>query len=172
MIDMLDKRFLSVKTVKPRTTLVREGMIAREMYFIQSGCIRAWLNNAGREITLQFFFEGESVTALESFLKKTPSTIYIEAIEPCELYTIDRQDFFENLEKESMRRHFYDTAIEKLIFHGNRLTSLLKNKPVERYRQLLTESPHIIRRVPQHYVASYLGITSVSLSRIRNRVKE
>jgi CRP-like cAMP-binding protein len=172
MINILDASYLRTITVKPRTILVREGEMAGQMYFIRSGCVRAWLNNAGREITLQFFFEGESVTALESFLKKTPSSIYIETVEACELYTIDRQDFLQSLDNESARRQFYDTAIDKLIFHANRLTSLLKNKPVERYRQLLIESPDIIKRIPQHYVASYLGITSVSLSRIRNRVKE
>lgn len=171
MIDFLEKRYLLRLTLKPKTILLKEGEIAGQMYFINSGCIRSWLNKEGREITLQFFFEEESVTALESFLNQTLSPIYIETVEACDVYVIKREDFLRSLDNERIRNWFYETAIKKLIIHGNRLISLLKNKPAERYRQLLVDHPNIIKRIPQHYVASYLGITSVSLSRIRNRLK-
>ena len=170
MIDFLEKKYLHRLTLKPKTILIKEGAIAEQIYFINSGCIRSWLNKEGREITLQFFFEEESVTALESFLNQTLSPIYIETVEACDVYVIKREDFFGSLENERFRNFFHETAIKKLIIHGNRLMSLLKNKPAERYRQLLVDHPHIIKRIPQHYIASYLGITSVSLSRIRNRL--
>jgi CRP-like cAMP-binding protein len=171
MIDFLEKGYLLRLTLKPKTILLKEGEIAGQMYFINSGCIRSWLNKEGREITLQFFFEEESVTALESFLNETSSPIYIETVEACDVYVIKREDFLRSLNDERIRNLFYETAIKKLIIHHNRLISLLKNKPAERYRQLLVDHPNIIKRIPQHYVASYLGITSVSLSRIRNRFK-
>jgi CRP-like cAMP-binding protein len=171
MIDFLDKRFLLRLTLRPRTILLKEGEMAGQMYFIQSGCIRSWLNNEGREITLQFFFEEEPVTALDSFLNQTLSTVYIETVEACDVYVIKREDFIGSLDNERFRNWFYENAVKKLLVHHNRLISLLKNKPAERYRQLQADHPNIIKRIPQHYIASYLGITSVSLSRIRNRLK-
>jgi CRP-like cAMP-binding protein len=64
---------------------------------------------------------------------------------------------------------FYGTAIQKLLLHAKRLLSFIKNKPMERYKELMSQQPEIFQRVPQRYIASYLGITPVSLSRIRNR---
>jgi len=80
MIDFFEKGSLLRVKLKPKTMLLKEGEIARRMYFINSGCIRAWLNKEGREITLQFFFEEDAVTALESFLNETLSPIYIDLL--------------------------------------------------------------------------------------------
>jgi CRP-like cAMP-binding protein len=156
--------------VKPRTILISEGEYAKELFYIRKGCVRAWFNHAGKETTLQFFFEGETVTAFESFMKEKVSTIYIETIENCEIQRISKAVFSNLIASEStFKDWFYQTAIDKLIIHSNRLLSLLKNKPYERYQELLAQNPEIIARIPQHYIASYLGITPVSLSRIRNR---
>jgi hypothetical protein len=81
------------------------------------------------------------VTALECFLNQTLSPIYIETVEACDVYVIKREDFLRSLDNERIRNWFYETAIKKLIIHGNRLISLLKNKPAERYRQLLVDHP-------------------------------
>jgi CRP-like cAMP-binding protein len=170
MTTLLNDSFLTRKKISAKTVLLKEGDISTEIYFIIKGSIRVWFNNAGKETTLQFFFEGESVTALESFLGGKPSTINIETIESCEISILNKPDFLKLLETDlNIKDWFYKTAIDKLIIHTNRLLSLLKNKPFDRYQELLTENPLIIQRIPQHYIASYLGITPVSLSRIRNR---
>lgn len=170
MISLINPTLLTTKTLQPKTILVAEGAIAQEIFFIQSGCIRAWYNADGQEVTLQFFFEGESVTSLESFLNGIPSTINIETLETCTVSILKKADFSRLIETEqAMKDWFYTTAIEKLFTHTNRLLSLLKNKHFDRYQQLLAEQPDLFQRIPQHYIASYLGITSVSLSRIRNR---
>jgi CRP-like cAMP-binding protein len=106
MIDFLEKRYLLRLTLKPKTILLKEGEIAGQMYFINSGCIRSWLNKEGREITLQFFFEEESVTALESFLNQTLSPIYIETVEACDVYVIKREDFLRSLDNERIATGF------------------------------------------------------------------
>ncbi|MDB5141604.1 MAG: hypothetical protein JWQ66_317 [Mucilaginibacter sp.] len=170
MIELINEKLLTLKHHAPKTLLVREGSIADEMIFVIKGCIRAWYNAEGQDITLQFFFEGDSVTSLESFLKNIRSTINIETLEECEVGILKKSDFSDLIKTDpKIKELFYETAIDKLFIHANRLLSLLKDKPSHRYQQLLTEKPEIFQRVPQHYIASYLGITPVSLSRIRNR---
>lgn len=156
--------------VPAKTILLQEGEISRIMFFIEKGCLRTWLNNDGIEITTQFFFEGDKVSSIESFMTNQPSLYSIESLEPCILQTISQKDFQEALEhlpeiKEEMQKHLF----RRFLNSQKTFYSYLKNNPQKRYEELLEEHPHIIKRVPQHYIASYLGITSVSLSRIRNR---
>ncbi|WP_400260964.1 Crp/Fnr family transcriptional regulator [Sphingobacterium sp. SG20118] len=156
--------------VPAKTILLQEGEISRTMFFIEKGCLRTWVNNDGREITTQFFFEGDKVSSIESFRANQPSLYSIESLEPCILQTISQKDFQNVLEhfpeiKEEMQEHLFKRLLNaQKIFY-----SYLKNNPQKRYEELIKEHPYIIQRIPQHYIASYLGITSVSLSRIRNR---
>jgi CRP-like cAMP-binding protein len=140
------------------------------MYFISKGCVRVSVNTDGKDLTTQFFFEGDAVTILESFLYNILSDFSIETIEDCEMNFVTKKDFEYFLENDQeFKDWFYQTAVKELITLTQRLLSFIVNKPQERYAQLLKEQPEIIKRVPQHFIASYLGITSVSLSRIRNR---
>src|SRR5262245_19731069 len=68
------------------SVLIREGEIAKKAYLIEKGCIRAWINNNGRDITFQFYFEQEMVSSGESLRKNIPSFFTLETIEPCTLY--------------------------------------------------------------------------------------
>lgn len=163
-------RLFKRQEVPAKTTLLKEGQISRTMFFIEKGCLRTWVNNDGKEITTQFFFEGDKVSSIESFRTNQPSLYSIESIEPCILQTVSQQDFQNALEnlpeiKKELEEHLF-----RRLLHSQRVFySYLKNNPQQRYEELIAEHPHIIQRVPQHYIASYLGITPVSLSRIRNR---
>ncbi|TCK80650.1 Crp/Fnr family transcriptional regulator [Albibacterium bauzanense] len=168
-MDKLKHLFTRLE-VPAKTTLLQEGQISKTMFFIEKGCLRTWVNNDGKEITTQFFFENDRVASIESFRTNQPSLYSIESLEPCILQTISQQDFQNALEnlpeiKEELEGHLFRRLLQaqKLFY------SYLKNNPQKRYEELLEEHPHIIQRIPQHYIASYLGITSVSLSRIRNR---
>lgn len=156
--------------VPAKTILLQEGEISKTMFFVEKGCLRTWVNNDGKEITTQFFFEGDKVSSIESFRANQPSLYSIESLEACILLTITQKDFLDALEnspeiKEEIQEHLF----KRLLQSQKTFYSYLKNSPQQRYRELIEEYPHIIQRVPQHYIASYLGITSVSLSRIRNR---
>ena len=169
----MDKK-LSLKTdnlsVPPKTVLLEEGQIADKLYLIRKGCLRLFFYNEGKDITFQFFFEGDFVASFDSLHKRTPSLFYLESIEPTELTVIKRDDFYTLINNDSSLRRLYE---EKLIdrFHAYQqlFLSRIKNTPQQRYEELLKEYPDIVKRIPQHYIASYLGITPVSLSRIRNR---
>lgn len=156
--------------VPAKTTLLQEGQVSKAMFFIEKGCLRTWINNNGKEITTQFFFEGNSVSSIESFRTNQPSLYSIESLEPCILQTISQKDFQEAIENSPELKKAFEERLFKRLFQAQQLFySYLKNNPQQRYEELLVQHPHIVQRVPQHYIASYLGITSVSLSRIRNR---
>jgi len=156
--------------VPPKTILLQEGRTSKTMYFIEKGCLRTWVNNDGKEITTQFFFEGDSISSIESFRTHQPSLYSIESIEPCILQTLSQKDFQEVIEHSPELKKEFEEHLFRRLFQTQQLAlSYLKNNPQKRYKELLEQFPHIVQRVPQHYIASYLGITSVSLSRIRNR---
>lgn len=164
------KHLFKRQEVPAKTILLQEGQISKTMFFIEKGCLRTWVNSDGKEITTQFFFEGDKVSSIESFRTNQVSLYSIESLEPCILQTISQKDFLNVLEnlpeiKDEMLEHLFRRLLQsQKIFY-----SYLKNTPQQRYQELIEKHPHIIQRIPQHYIASYLGITSVSLSRIRNR---
>jgi len=156
--------------IPAKTILLEEGKISKTMYFIEKGCLRTWVNNNGKDITTQFFFEGQKVSSIESFRTNQPSLYSIESIEPCILQTISQKDFKSILDSSHELKTEIEEHLFKRLLQSQRLFfSYLKNNPQQRYEELLEQHPEIVLRVPQHYIASYLGITSVSLSRIRNR---
>lgn len=156
--------------VPAKKILLQEGQVSKTMFLIEKGCLRTWINNNGKEITTQFFFEGDGVSSIESFLTNQPSLYSIESLEPCALQTISKKDFQHAIENSPELKKKLEEHLYKRFFHSQRLLySLLKNNPRQRYEELVKLYPHIVQRVPQHYIASYLGITPVSLSRIRNR---
>jgi CRP-like cAMP-binding protein len=153
-----------------KTTLLTEGQISKKAYFIEKGCLRLWFNNNGKDLTFQFFFEGESVSSIESFKTKQPSLFSLESIEPCIIHSVSEKDFQLIIESSTEIKNAIDEQIfQRLLFYQHLFLSRIKDNPEKRYKELLEQYPKILQRVPQHYIASYLGITSVSLSRIRNR---
>jgi CRP-like cAMP-binding protein len=153
-----------------RTILLHEGKISKKAYFIKKGCIRLWFNNNGKEVTFQFFFEGEGVSSIESFNTNQPSLFTIETIEPCILLAITKRDFEKILhESPAIKTDVQRNILERLIYYQKLFLSRIKDNPQERYTELVKTQPKILQRIPQHYIASYLGVTPVSLSRIRNR---
>jgi len=162
--------------VPSKTLLLKEGEVSKKAFLVEKGCLRAWFNNKGKDVTFQFFFENEGVSSIESFRKNIPSSYSIETIEPSVLYWIHKKDL-DALMKEmgeipELRQHMMNTTFERQLNYMNHFMSFIRDTPKERYFNLIKEKPQIIQRIPQHYIASYLGITAVSLSRIRNSVKK
>lgn len=170
MTEFLGEQFCHEIQVSARMPLLKEGETCQKMFLIKKGSVRVWFNHNGKDITTQFFFERDMATSLESFIYNKPSLFTIETIEPCHLTVFSKNDFDNFIAtNHAFKDWFYQTALQKLMVHSRRLLSFIKNKPRERYLELTEEYPHILQRVPQHYIASYLGITPVSLSRIRNK---
>jgi len=167
------EELFDAKKVKSRTVLLKEGEIAKKIFIIKDGCLRMWQNHEGKEITFQFFFEGEMVASIESLRSGHPGVSNIETLEPSMLFVLNKKNFELLLNKEPGLKNFMmETAFKRFSHYSRLYLSFLKNNPVERYKELLRNEPRIIQRIPQHYIASYLGITPVSLSRIRNKIRK
>ena len=157
-------------SVPGKTVLLEEGKVADKLYMIRKGCLRLSFFNDGRDITFQFFFEGDVVASFNSLHHRQPSLFSLETLEPAELSVIKKNDFYDLIQRiPSLRQAYEVKLIERFHTYQLLFLSRIRNTPQQRYEELLKEHPDIIRRVPQHYIASYLGITPVSLSRIRNR---
>lgn len=163
--DLLTERQIAAKTI-----LLYEGEISAHAHIIKKGCLREWFNKDGREITFQFFFEGQAVASIDSFLNNKPSLYTIETIEASIIISISKSKFEEIYQLfPDFKERFQELMYQRFSNYANLFLSRIKDSPKERYEDLIQNHPEIIKRVPQHYIASYLGITPTSLSRIRNR---
>lgn len=164
------QKHIEPRSVASKTILLHEGTIADTFYLIRKGCLRLYFDHEGRDITFQFFFENDFVASFDSLYQRQPSLFSLESIEPAELFAIKGEDFYKLLERiPPFRKTYEEKLIERFCAYRQLFLSRIKNTPRQRYEELLREHPNIIQRVAQHYIASYLGITPVSLSRIRNR---
>ncbi|KFF04601.1 Crp/Fnr family transcriptional regulator [Flavobacterium reichenbachii] len=160
--------------VPAKTILLKEGEISKKLFIIEKGCIRVWFNNNGKDLTTQFFFENQSVASIESFMKKFPSQAAVETIEPSVLWYIHKNDLDKILEEikeiPDLRDRLINMLFQRTFDYMKYFVSFIKDSPAQRYLNLIEERPQIIQRVPQHYIASYLGVTTVHLSRIKSKL--
>jgi CRP-like cAMP-binding protein len=158
--------------VPAKTVLLEEGKVSEHYIFVEQGCIRLAFNNNGNDKTVQFFFEKEGLTSLESFLKNTPSLFTIETIEPSIIYLLPKKQFHNLMAELSREPGFLNMILEifteRQLHYMHEFVSFIRDTPEQRYQNLLNDRPHIIQRVPQHYIASYLGVSRVHLSRIKS----
>jgi CRP-like cAMP-binding protein len=150
---------------------LEEGQLCRYVGFIEEGLVRYHMNDNGSEKTLYFNKEGEFVSNYQSFLPREPSNTSIQAIEDTMLQIInydDLQRLYSGVrEGEKLGR----LAIEYVFLNSmQQLKSFYKDSPAERYQQFLRSYPDLAQRIPQYYIASYVGIKPQSLSRIRKRL--
>lgn len=160
--------------VHSKTTLLKEGEVSNRLFVIEKGCIRVWYNNKGKDITTQFFFENNMVASIESFRNQTPSMVTVETIEPSVLWYINRNDLNriieEIIEIPHLRDMYINGIFDRAFNYMKYSFSFLKDSPQERYLNLVKNRPEMVKRIPQHYIASYLGVSSVHLSRIKGQL--
>lgn len=162
--------FFVEREITSKTILLNEGEISKQLYFIKKGCLRMWFNKDGKDITLQFFFEHQAVASIDSLIINQPSMFTIESIEPSKIISISKENF-EQLQSvyPEIKEGFHEFLFKRFSNYAQLFLTRIKDTPQELYSDLVNNHPEIIKRVPQHYIASYLGITPISLSRIRNR---
>lgn len=144
------------------------GKTCKTIYFINKGVARIYYYKDGQDITDSFAFENQIIVRVESLFTGQPSRKGIQVLEDTELVAIDANRLFELYDRcpdiERLFRKVFEASHVELV---NRIEGIQFHSAEERYRALLVEAPDLVLRVPLKYIASYLGITQVSLSRIR-----
>jgi CRP-like cAMP-binding protein len=164
------RHYFKEEHVPAKKIILAEDDIAKRIFYIQSGCLRMYFTDLEKDVTVQFFFEGTHVCSMESFLKHIPSKFSLETLEECTFFSLSHENFIRLTAELPEFREYFHSFIESRMFHYvNLLLDYIRLSPEQRYKALLESNPEIPQRVSQYHIASYLGITPVSYSRIRNR---
>lgn len=166
--------FFVYREIPKNHTIIQYGDVVKEWYFLIKGCVRFYyIKENGKEATGFFFTENMFFTSFESFLTGEPSIQVFESLEPCELLVLKRNRVDELFKQIPAMQVFMWKLLEERFINAQRVVaSYILYNPEERYLQMFKSNPSILNRVPQHTLATYLGITPVSLSRIRKRILE
>lgn len=166
---VIERLFVPRKLEKGENFLMA-GDICRHAAFIQSGVFRFYINRDGEDATYYFAAENEFICEYPSFLRRQPSDRNIQALEAAEILLISHDDLQIFYQKVRFGERFGRLVAEKLFVDSvEQLASFYGDKPEARYRNFVRQFPQLVRRLPQYYIASYVGIKPQSLSRIRRR---
>lgn len=163
---------LKPKKVKRGEILLEAGSICRHMYFVNKGCLRVYLSDAGgRESTRFLIAEGRFGTAFPSFILQEPSQASIQALEPSEVLYFTYPDFRQLPELLPQWEKIYMKSLEHdYIMSIKRIESLITMDAKERYALLMKDNPGLIQRLPSKIIADYLGISQETLSRLKSKI--
>jgi CRP/FNR family transcriptional regulator, anaerobic regulatory protein len=162
---------LEVRKFNKKEFLLQEGQVCNKVSFINSGCMRLFYNIEGVENTIQFFFADSWYTDYSSFLTAQPTIENMQALQPCEVVQFKKEDLYKLFDKFPIFDRVGRVMAENAYLSLSQLNQMLTNEEPElRYLNLMKQRPEIVQQIPQHYIASYLGIKPESLSRIRKRI--
>ncbi len=164
--------YLTIKRVRKKQYLLQEGDVCKTIAFVQRGALRAYyVDKKGSDHILQFALEGWIISDLYSFMTGEPASYNIDALEDTEVILITKaaqEEIFARVPKYETYSRMQITGA--YLAMQKRVTSLLGLSLEERYLGFTKLYPNIVQRVPQHMIASYLGLTPETVSRIRKRL--
>jgi len=171
---ILFTQHLTFSTLKKKQHFATPDKVCDKIAFIVTGAVRYYHVKDGQDITGYFSFENELLSSYKSYLTRQPGHVYIQALEDTRLINISRNDMEQMLANPmlayKMERFGRLVAEHYLCCYEDRVAAFITQTPEERYLQLLSTRAEVLQRMPQHYIANFLGITPVSLSRIRRRL--
>jgi CRP-like cAMP-binding protein len=149
--------------------LLRENTPGNYLYFVQKGILRIYYHKNEKEVTEWIAMDGSFCFSILSFFEKLPSKLIIHAIEPSEVFSLHRDDLMRLCDQHHEIEKWLRKAITgSLILSQHRMESIQFETAQQRYDNLLKKMPQLVQRVPLSYIASFLGITQETLSRIRS----
>lgn len=165
-------KYMNVQTFEKGTILLKQGEVSSKCYFVLAGCIRQYsCTEDGKENTYNFFTEEQAVVMFKSYKQKMPSEYYLSCAETSTLLVGDFDSEEGMYDKFPKLKEITREMLESNLGEAqNEYALFVSSTPEERFLKLLEKRPGLIQRVPQHQLASYLGITPESLSRIKKRL--
>lgn len=164
--------FFSFKKIRKKQFILEEGEICMHLSFVNKGLIKSYrLDEKGNEHISLFGWEGWWISDFNSYINQQPATLYIDAVEDTELFLLPRAAYEQlTLDVPIMDRYFRLLYQNSLVTKDERLISSNSYSAEEKFQRLIQSNPEIMRRVPQHLVASYLGLAPETLSRVRKKL--
>lgn len=152
--------------------LLRAGETCRHMYFVNAGCIRFFtINKEGHEMTRYFAFENKFGTALTSFINQKPSIEFMQSVIRSEVLKIKRQDFYHLVDSMPEVSSVYQNMLEQAyIMSQQRIYGFQGYSALERLKWLMAHHPKILSKLSSKVIASYLGVTQYTLSRLKSEL--
>jgi CRP-like cAMP-binding protein len=170
-----DWQIFSSKLIKrefsKKTVILKAGQTENYLSFMETGIVRYYIPKEGNDLTFSFAFEDTFISAYDSFLTRLPSTYQIQTLTATTLWSLTYQDL-QDIYRDTVIGQTIGRFASETIFltKAKRELSLLNDTAEQRYLNLFTGQPHLIRQIPLKYIASYIGITPQGLSRIRRRI--
>lgn len=138
------------------------------LYFIQEGCIRAFIHTPEEELTIRFGYEGNLIAALDSFITDQPTSMCLQAIRRTKVRWVSKSAYAQFMDESPDTRRLWQQLLEMVVYQQlEREMDLLTASPKDRYERVLSRSPQLFQEVPHKYIASYLRMTPETLSRIK-----
>ncbi len=164
--ELLDK--LKTRSLKKDQHLLNRGSVCNHLFFIDTGLAKTYFNTGEKEFIMRFFCEKEMFTVLDSFITQQPSTYYIKALEETEVSYIERAALEALCHKHHCIEMFYRKLVSMAVVNMmKRISEMLEENASNRYAHFLKDNSYLLQRISLGDLANYLGITQVSLSRIR-----
>lgn len=140
-------------------------------YFVEKGLVRAYFYNEDKQVTVMFFAEGSCLIVFEKYYFGESSNVYIEAIEPTQIYALDKEDGDRLRNKYLGVAELHRRMLTHYLMSAQEHLDLLKYESAEtRYEKLMERMSDVLLRIPSIYVASFLGLTPETVSRVRSRL--
>lgn len=166
------KNKFTILHLKKNEYFVKEGAVCLHFCFVESGILQHSVSVLEEEKTTYLALRNTVTSSLNSFLLKKPSRKSVKAIADCKLWIVDIETFKSLIKNNKAFNQFYYNLIERQIcLIDDYRIDLLTLTPEERYKKLLATEPKLLQEVPLHYLASFLGISSRHMSRIRKNIK-
>jgi len=164
------QKIMKRKSCAKKEIIHKEGTICHHLFLIEKGVARAFYYKEAKDITAHFALENEVITAIDSFIQRKSSRYTIELLEDSDIIAISHQDLHQLLQEKPHYEKYTRIFLEQVYIElAERIEDLLFHNAKQRYDKLIKKSPNLIQRIDLQYIASYLGITQETLSRIRKQ---
>lgn len=163
--------YISIKNLNKEELLLKHGHVCKHIYYVHKGFIRIFYYKEGKEVTEWLTGENHFFFSIESFFENTPSRLIIEALEDSEIIQLSKKGL-DTLRKQNLEvaNLMIEWISGSLVLSQKRMNSIQFETAKQRYDHVLKQQPEMLNKVPLQYIASFLGITQETLSRIRSKI--